>query len=409
MQPKTAKKTSHPNPSLKSKLLLQLAAPLVIFIALESILSYFSILHYVNGAYDGWLLDSARSLAQEIKVQNGQVVVELPPAALEMFKWDEQDKTYFKVVSDHGSLIAGDPNVPDLKILSPLKVAAQPSFVQKIREAYPNLDWSKPVYFNSEMYAEPVQVVTMLITLKDSPERVFVSVAETEHKRRGMMVDILVADLVPQTVLLCLMAVYLLIGIKRGLQPLHHLAGEIAKRSSRDLHPIPETEIVLEAHTLVHTINALFKRLSLAIATQERFIANAAHQLRTPLAGLKLQAERALREQNIADMQPALVHILNSADRLAHLTSQLLVLARAEPSHHNYELRPLDLGVFTRQICMDWVPKALEHKIELNFDSPPTPTVILGDAVLLRELILNLLDNATTYGAEKGTVWVACP
>lgn len=367
----------------------------------ESVLSYFVTLHYVNNAYDGWLLDSARSLAQEIKVRQGSVAVELPPVALEIFKWDDQDKTYFKISSVTYGLIAGDPLVPE------------PPNMQPLRNKSISPDWSKPIYFNSKMYGESVRVVVMLISREQiltkgapAPEKFFVYVAETGNKRSSMMMDILVADLVPQTILLLLMGAYLLTGIKRGLQPLHSLTDEIAKRSPRDLHPIPATHIVREVHTLIHTINDLFGRLRLAIATQERFIANAAHQLRTPLAGLKLQAERALREDDISTMQPALLHINNSADRLSHLTSQLLVLARAEPNQHNYELRSLELCGFTRQICIDWAPKAFERKIELNFESPDQAAMIQADAVLLRELINNLLDNAIAYGFEKGAVWI---
>ncbi|MEQ1635148.1 MAG: sensor histidine kinase N-terminal domain-containing protein [Methylococcales bacterium] len=391
------------NPSLKTKLLLQLAVPLILFMAIESVLSYFVTLHYVNGAYDGWLLDSARSLAQEIKVQKGKVAVELPAAALEIFKWDDQDKTYFKIISADQRLIAGDKSVPE-----PLN-SSQTEYLSRLllvwqRLLGKQLDWTKPIYFNSELYGEQVRVVTMLVEPEHSLEKFRVSVAETENKRRKMMLDILVADLVPQTILLLLMGGYLLIGVKRGLQPLHTLAGEIAKRSPRDLQPISETYVVQEVYTLIHTINDLFGRLSLAIATQERFIANAAHQLRTPLAGLKLQAERALREDELSNMQPALVHIKNSADRLSHLTSQLLLLARAEPNQHTYELLPLELGEFTRQICIAWVPKALERNMELHFESPENATMILGDAVLLRELIANLIDNAIAYGFEKGTI-----
>ncbi|NOT83638.1 MAG: sensor histidine kinase [Methylococcaceae bacterium] len=406
MYPKKHKQPKVANPSLKTKLLLQLAVPLLFFMLVESVMSYFVTLHYVNDAYDGWLLDSARSLAQEVKLQNGKVVVELPPAALEIFKWDDEDKTYFKVISESDKLIAGDAKVPDPRHIAPAPTLTFWQKLGKLRGDPPALDWSKPIFLNHALYGEPIRVVTMLLTLPQSPEKLYVAVAETEHKRRRMMLDILLADLLPQTLLLLFVGVYLLTGVKRGLQPLHNLTNEIAKRSPRDLHPIPDTHIVKEVQTLIHTINDLFGRLSLAIATQERFIANAAHQLRTPLAGLKLQAERALREQDINAMQPALVHIQNSADRLSHLTSQLLVLARTEPNQHTYELRPLALDIFTREICMDWVPKALERKMELNFACPETPTMIMADALLLRELLVNLLDNAIAYGVEKGTVTV---
>ncbi len=372
--------------SLKNQILLRLAAPLIFFISTESVLSYFVTLHHVDVAYDRWLLDSARSLTQEIKARKGEVFVELPPAALEIFKWDESDKTYFKIISEEKGMLAGDKFVPE-----PFDLET---------------DWTRPVYFDDEMYGEPVRVVSMLIAPEHSSEKVFVHVAETLNKRRSMMIDILLADLLPQMALVLLAGIYLVFGVKRGLQPLHTLADEIAQRSSRDLRPIPEQHVFLEVRALTDTINDLLARLGLAIATQQRFISNAAHQLRTPLAGLKLQVERALREQNVSEMKPALMHIQGSADRMSHLTTQLLVLARSEPVNGDYELRPVDLCKLAKETCMDWVPKALQRNMELSFDGLQQPLYVRGDEVLLRELLANLLDNAICYGHEQGNIAV---
>lgn len=349
-------------------------------------LSYFVTLHHVDVAYDRWLLDSARSLTQEIKVRDGKVIVELPPAALEIFKWDESDKTYFKIISEEQGMLAGDKFVPE-----PFDVET---------------DWTRPVYFDDEMYGEPVRVVSMLITPEHSSEKVFVHVAETLNKRRNMMMDILLADLVPQMVLVLLAGIYLVVGVKRGLRPLHTLANEIAQRSSRDLRPIPEQHVFLEVRTLTDTINDLLERLGLAIATQQRFIANAAHQLRTPLAGLKLQVERAQREQDLSAMKPALIQIQGSADRMSHLTTQLLILARSEPIDGDYELRPVDLCKLAKETCMDWVPKALQRHMELSFEGSKRALYVRGDEVLLRELLANLLDNAICYGHDQGNIIV---
>lgn len=372
--------------SLKTQILLRLAVPLIFFISVESVLSYFVTLHHVDVAYDRWLLDSARSLTQEIKVRKGKVFVELPPAALEIFKWDESDKTYFKIISAEKGLIAGDKFVPE-----PFNAET---------------DWTRPVYFDDQMYGEPVRVVSMLITPENTSEQVFVHVAETLNKRRSMMTDILLADLVPQMVLVLLAGVYLVIGVKRGLQPLHVLADEIAQRSSRDLRPIPEQHVFLEVRALTDTINDLLERLALAIATQQRFIANAAHQLRTPLAGLKLQVERARREQDVSAMKPALLHIQGCADRMSHLTTQLLMLARSEPVNGDYDLRSVDLCKLAKETCMDWVPKALQRRMELSFETKVQSLPVRGDEILLRELLANVLDNAICYGHDNGNIIV---
>ncbi len=372
--------------SLKTEILLRLAIPLIFFMSIETVLSYFVTLHHVNVAYDRWLLDSARSLTEGIKVRKGTVLVELPSAALDIFKWDELDKTYFKIISEEKGLLEGDKFVPE-----PLT---------------PETDWSNPVYFDDEMYGEPVRVVSILITRDESPEKIFVHVAETLNKRRDMMMDILLADLVPQLALVLLVGVYLLAGVRRGLQPLKVLADEIARRTPRDLRPIPEQHVFLEVRALTNTINDLLERLTQAIATQERFITNAAHQLRTPLAGLKLQAERALRKQDVSEIKPALMQIQGCADRMSHLTTQLLILARSEPINGGYELRQLDLCALARKVCIDWVPKALQRQIELSFEGFERPLPVQGDEVLLRELLANLLDNAICYGRKRGNITV---
>jgi two-component system, OmpR family, sensor histidine kinase TctE len=372
--------------SLKTEILLRLSIPLIFFISVESVLSYFVTLHHVDVAYDRWLLDSARSLTQEIKVREGKVFVELPPAALEIFKWDESDKTYFKIISSEKGMIAGDKFVPE-----PFDAET---------------DWTRTVFFDDEMYGEPVRVVSMLIAPEHSSEKVFVHVAETLNKRRNMMVDILLADLVPQMVLVLLAGIYLIVGVKRGLQPLHVLADEIAQRSSRDLRPIPEQHVFLEVRALTDTINDLLERLGSAIVTQQRFIANAAHQLRTPLAGLKLQVERAQREQDLSAMKPALMQIRGCADRMSHLTTQLLILARSEPIDGEYELRSIDLCKLAKETCMDWAPKALQRDMELSFEGLQRALYVRGDEVLLRELLANLLDNAICYGHAQGNIIV---
>ena len=374
------------NRSLKTEILFRLVIPLIFFVIIDAVLSYFVTLHYVDEAYDRWLLDSARSLTQEIKAQEGRIIVELPSAALEIFKWDEQDKTYFKIISSVQQMLAGDKFVPE-----PLD---------------PDADWSHPIYFNDKMYGEPVRVVSMLIKPGKTSERIFVHVAETLNKRRAMMTDIILADLIPQLVLILLTGIYLLTGLNKGLKPLHLLANQIALRSSHDLSPIPETHIFLEVRTLTDTINELLEAHTQAIATQQRFIANAAHQLRTPLAGLKLQAERALREQDLSAMQPALQQILNSAERMSHLTTQLLVLAKSEPISGGYEWLPVDLCTLARKTCIDWVPKALKRNMELSFEGPEEALFVQGDETLLRELLANLLDNAISYGNDNGNILV---
>jgi two-component system sensor histidine kinase TctE len=232
-------------------------------------------------------------------------------------------------------------------------------------------------------------------------------VAETVNKRRGMMGELLLAVMLPQILLVLITGFHIWTGVNRGLSPLNDLAGMIARRSAKDFDPIPDVGVPLEVRSLTHTINALLQRLGSTLITQRRFIENVAHQLRTPLAGLKIQAERALSADNPDNMRQALQLIKNASNRLARLNTQLLVLARSESISRNApEFRMLDLTYLARECCMEWVPRALECKMELGFDAPASAVEIYGDGIVLRELLGNLLDNAVNYGKAGGHIGV---
>jgi len=371
--------------SLRKTILQRLLFPLIVFISFETILSYYVTLHYVNETYDRWLLDSASSLAQEIKVRQAKVLVELPNSAMEIVRWDERDKTFFKIFSETKGLLAGDSVVPEPNAPS---------------------DFSKPVFFTAEIDREPVRVVVLRVERADIEDTFYVHVAETLKKRHNMMTDILLADLLPQIAMVLFVSGFLLTGLSKGLLPLKVLADEIAKRSSHDLSPIADTNVLIEVKSLTDTINGLLTQLSTAIDGQQRFVANAAHQLRTPLAGFSLQVERALREENMAGVKPALIQMRKSAERLTHTVNQLLVLARTEPVAGTNDFQNLDLCELVRNTCMEWASKASAKDMELGFESSAETIMVQGDETLLTEMLGNLLDNAINYGHSHGHISV---
>lgn len=372
--------------SLKSTIVLNLAIPMVLFFVIETSISYFVALHYVDKVYDRWLLNSAHSLIQEIKVNKQKIVVDLPETAMKIFKWDDVDKTYFKIISETGAILAGD------------------NFVPEAPEA--NQLWVKPVFFDAVIYGRPVRGVSIQVVNQHLKEKVFIHVAETLGKRQGMMIDILLADLVPQVIMALLMLYFLILAVKHGLKPLQRLTRDIALRSPQDLSLIPESKVFIEVKTLTDTINDLLAKLSVTLGAQQKFIANAAHQLRTPLAGLKLQVERARRETDLRSMEPALAQIQVSADRASHLVTQLLLLARSESGKGVYEFELIDLNKLVKEVCIEWVPKAMQKQQELGFEGLDKILLVNGNAVLLRELLANLLDNAIEYGREKGHITI---
>jgi signal transduction histidine kinase len=372
--------------SLKTVIIFRLFLPVIFFVTLEVLLSYYVALHYTNKTYDKWLLDSAMSLSQEVKMEGDRIVADLPQEALEIFKWDQSDETFFKIIAENQGIVAGDLFVPEL--------------------LDDDVDWSVPAFFNDRILDKPVRVVSMFIHRKDLPENVFVHVAETVNKRQTMMLDILLSDIVPQLILASIICLFIYKAILHSLKPLHAMAHEIAQRSPQDLSPVSETNVYKEVHILTDTINALLLRLTNAIASQQRFIANASHQLRTPIAGLKLQAERAQREDNVETIRPAMAHIQSSADRISHIIDQLLVLTKSESIEGKHHFEYVDLYVLARELCMEWAPVMLQKHVELTFESKSNMIPIKGNRILLKEALSNLLANALAYGYQNGRVTV---
>lgn len=371
--------------SLRIQLLSRLTFPLLAVVLLDAAVSYYVALHYANTAYDHWLLDSASSLVQQVKVQQDKVTFELPPIALKVFRWDEMDETFFKVESSRTGFIAGDKALP-----SPTQ---------------PISDQKHPYFSDAQIQDKKVRSVSLVTIPPNSNESVRVSVAETLNKRRRMTVKILTAVVVPQFLFVIVTGFHIWTGVTRGLKPLQELAGVLSQRSARDLYPIPDTDAPLEVHSLTHTINALLQSLGAAMMSQRRFIENAAHQLRTPLAGLKIQAERALQADDLETMKLTMGQIKNAVDRVAHLSTQLLTLARSESMMSSLsEFERIDLKSVVYDCCMDWVPKALERNIELGFDAQISQPFVYADEILLRELINNLLDNAIRYSEVGGQI-----
>jgi two-component system sensor histidine kinase TctE len=268
---------------------------------------------------------------------------------------------------------------------------------------------------------EPVRVAWLWLAAEgdDAESDALVQVAETLEQRQRLATEIIKGVLLPQFAILPLAVLLVWLALSRGIRPLEELQRRIRRRESTDLSPIAEHGVPEEVAPLVRAINDLLQRLDKSIAAQRHFLTDAAHQLKTPLAGLRMQAELAAREidggrGDPASMKHSLRQIAVSSQRAAHMVNQLLAMARAEDSGERLRNQWVDLGAVTRAVVRDFVPRAIERRIDLGYEGPePIPagdspaagaTRLFGEPVLLSEMVRNLVDNALRYTPLGGTV-----
>ena len=376
--------------SLRRRLLLWLMLPVLTVSAVNAFISYSQALRVANLVYDRWLTDSAIALSQQIHLEGGKINVDLPGAAIRLLEFDETDHIYYAVTSIEQELIVGYRGLP------------QPPRLENT--------FAGPQVYDGQFEDRPIRLAALRIAEPTGAHetRVLVMVAETLGKRQALAREILWDVILPQLILIVVAGVAVWLGIGRGLVPLATLRQQISNRSPRDLGPLTLAESPQEVRPLVQALNDLLGRLRAAIDAQQRFVTDAAHQLRTPLAGLKTQAELALRESDMPAIRHSLEQIKTASEQTARLANQLLSLARAEPSgDHPEGLAELDLGTMAREVTSDWIQTALDNGIDLGFEEPTAAAKVRGNAVLLRELISNLIDNAVRYTQRGGQVTVA--
>jgi two-component system sensor histidine kinase TctE len=370
--------------SLRQRLLAWLLAPLVLWSLGSSGLAYLLAVHFTTLAYDRSLHASIRDIERQMTVVDGRPAINLPRAAIQILEWNEEDRVYYRVATASGKHIAGDPSLPAPALLVP----------------------GRTQYYEAQLGNATVRVAASLVPVTGAQEAVLVAAAESTDARRSIAREILFATLVPEALLVALAAVGVWYGVGRGLLPLERLRVEVGRRSDQDLSSLEARRVPREVRPLVDAINALLTRLDSALAAHRRFVANAAHQLRTPLAGLNAQAELALRESEPAAIRLSLEQLHQAAGRAARLVSQLLSLARLEPrSGRPLQVEPLDLNELARDTTARWVPPALAQGIDLGFEGSASVRV-LGDRLLLEELLSNLLDNAVRYTPARGEATV---
>jgi two-component system sensor histidine kinase TctE len=368
--------------SLRRRLTYWLFGPLLLLVGAGTFASYRIALNAANDAYDSALLDPALAIASHVRRTGGQLQLDLPNVALEALRYDAQDRVFLQVRGPGGELIAGTPQLP----APPMGLATDGH-----------------LFYDANVDAEHLRIAALAVPAETG--MVLIQVAETLVKREKLVMELLIASTLPQISIAVAAVALFWFGIGRGLTPLDRLSDEIAARSPRDLRAVHEEGQPLEVKPLVGALNRLLSRLSGAIESQQRFISNAAHQLRTPLAGLKTHAELARRQPSTVELRSLLDMIAGETERTSHLINQLLTLARAEPQEaHVGAGQPLNLHEMIGRDVRAWVQRALERNIDLGFELQDAWT--LGQPLLLRELFGNLLDNALAYTQAGGSVTV---
>lgn len=376
--------------SLFGEILDWMLAPLLFVWPISIALTHYFANSVAAFPYDQSLREHVAAIARQVRFVGGKPQVKLPGSTRAVIRSDEVDTVYFHVLTRDGHLLAGDRELPP----------------PDTPHALPAADAEQIQFRDAELNGQEIRIAyTVLSDAGTPPEQwVLVEVGETLEKRAQLANKIIASVIIPQFIIIPLAVLLVWFGLSKGLQPLTRLRATIEARSADDLSPISTRRVPEELEPLVSAFNAMLDRLQRNMAAQQRFVADAAHQLRTPLAGLKTQAQLALRESDAHQVHNSLLQIVNGVERAARLVNQLLLLARTEAGHvAQQEKTALDLDRLLRDTVSEWVMPAIERHIDLGFETSGR-AVILGNAFLLGEMLNNLIDNALRYTPDGGRV-----
>jgi two-component system sensor histidine kinase TctE len=381
--------------SLFGEILDWMLAPLLLLWPMSIAITYLVAKAIANQPFDHALEDSVTVLSQQVRQVDGTIKSRVAGSAREMLRVDDVDHVYFQISGPGTTLIDGDRDLP------------QPREPDRYRTG--------TVHFrNDVIHGAPVRVAFSYLNLhgpanddEENSHEVLVQVAETQGKRGQLANAIIKGVILPQFIILPIVLALVWFALARGLSPLAQLQERIRARRPDDLSPIDSRQVPEEISPLVGSLNDMLGRLSQSIDMQKRFIADAAHQMKTPLAGMRMQSELALRQTDEQEIHRSLEQLATSSESATRLVNQLLALARAEHQPQaGAAFEQVDLGALARQVVQEWVGASFNQRVDLGFEPPAAPLHIEGNPVMLRELLSNLIDNALRYAGSGASVTV---
>jgi two-component system sensor histidine kinase TctE len=369
--------------SLFGEILDWMLTPLLLLWPISLALTWLVAEGIAGHPFDRALEYNVQALAQLVRSDGERVAFNLPAPAREILRADDADLIYYQVLGTRGEFLSGERDLP-------LPSEEEPEITGEV------------VLRDDVMKGTPLRVASLRIQV-EAPHAspVLVQVAETLEKRSVLATEIIKGVMLPQFVILPLAVLLVWLALARGIRPLSRLEERIRQRKPDDLSPLDEQAVPVEVAPLVTAINGLLTRLKESIATQKRFLADAAHQLKTPLAGLRMQADLAQRENSsAAELKQSLQLIGRASMRATHTVNQLLALARAESGGASLGRQPCDLVELVTDVLQDSLTRALDKGVDLGFEGlePGSEGVkVEGNPTLLKELMRNLVDNALNY------------
>ena len=375
--------------SLFGEILDWMLTPLLLLWPISLALTWLVAQNIAGKPFDRALEYNVQALAKLVVVRQQQVIFSMPAPAREILRADDSDLVYYQVLGSRGEFLSGEADLP----LPPSEKKPVNGEV-RLREDI--------------MRGEDVRIAYTWVDI-DVPgaNPLLVQVAETLEKRKTLATEIVKGVMVPQFVTLPLAVLLVWLALVRGIKPLAQLEKRIRARKPDDMSPLDESAVPEEVAPLVSSINDLLSRLKASLTTQKRFLADAAHQLKTPLAGLRMQADLAQRETDADELKKSLKQIGRASIRATHTVNQLLAMARAETTGRSLAQHPIDLAYIVSEAIQDTLPHAFEKQIDLGYEGPEqgeAASRVQGNATLLKELVRNLLDNAINYTPAKGQV-----